>query len=111
MTISGHIGKVFYNKEPGNRLSITLLDSLPHCWNIKLGIAPDVQIGNHCIISSNAVIGSNTIIEDFVNIGANSTIGSNVLIGRGSEISANIHIPAEETIAKDSYIETTIPVQ
>lgn len=74
-------------------------------------IAPDVQIGNHCIISSNAVIGSNTIIEDFVNIGANSTIGSNVLIGRGSEISANIHIPAEETIAKDSYIETTIPVQ
>lgn len=47
MTISGYIGKVFYNKEPGKRLNITLLDSLPHCWNIKLGIAPDVQIKKH----------------------------------------------------------------
>lgn len=74
-------------------------------------IAPDVQIGNHCIISSNAVIASNTIIEDFVNIGPNSSIGSNVLIGRGSEISANIHIPAEKTIAKDSFIETALAIQ
>lgn len=70
-------------------------------------IAPDVQIGNHCVIGSNVVIASNTIIEDFVTIGPNSSIGSNVLIGRGSEISSNIHIPSEETIVKNSYIETT----
>ncbi|UIR56044.1 hypothetical protein LZQ00_17485 [Sphingobacterium sp. SRCM116780] len=69
-------------------------------------IAPDVQIGNHCIIASNAVITSNSVIEDFVNIGPNSSIGSNVLIGKGSEISGNINIPAEETIMRDSSIET-----
>jgi sugar O-acyltransferase (sialic acid O-acetyltransferase NeuD family) len=67
-------------------------------------IAPDVQIGNHCIIAGSAVIESNTIIEDFVNIGPNVSIGANVLVGRGSEIKANTRIEDEETIPKESII-------
>jgi len=67
-------------------------------------IAPDVQIGNHCVIAGSAVIESNTIIEDFVNIGPNVSIGANVLVGRGSEIKANTRIEDEETIPKESII-------
>ncbi len=67
-------------------------------------IAPDVQIGNHCIIAGSAVIESNTIIEDFVNIGPNVSVGANVLVGRGSEIKANTRIEDEETIPKESII-------
>ena len=67
-------------------------------------IAPDVQIGNHCIIAGSAVIESNTIIEDFVNIGPHVSVGANVLVWRGSEIKANTRIEDEETIPKESVI-------
>jgi sugar O-acyltransferase (sialic acid O-acetyltransferase NeuD family) len=61
-------------------------------------IAPDVQIGNHCIINHAAVVDHDCIVGDYTHIAPHSSlgggvmVGKSVLIGAGAVVTKNIAV-------------------
>ena len=51
-------------------------------------VAPDVQIGNHCIINHAAVVDHDCIVGDYAHIAPHSSLGGEVKIGKGVLIGA-----------------------
>ena len=67
-------------------------------------IAPDVQIGKHCIINHAAVVDHDCIVEDYTHIAPHSTLGGGVKVGKGVLIGAGAVILPGITIANYAVI-------
>ncbi|TDG94967.1 NeuD/PglB/VioB family sugar acetyltransferase [Cardinium endosymbiont of Culicoides punctatus] len=67
-------------------------------------LAPEVNIGNHCILNNGVIIDYQTQIHNLVQIGAGSVIGDNVIIEEGVYIGIGATIISGVTIQKGASI-------
>ncbi|WP_419241725.1 acetyltransferase [Cardinium endosymbiont of Nabis limbatus] len=72
----------------------------------QVNLAPEVRIGNHCVVHNGAIIESATHIHDWVEIGAGSIIGEHVTIEEGVFIGIGARIISNVTIQKGASIGT-----
>jgi acetyltransferase EpsM len=63
-----------------------------------------VEIGNHCIINTAAVIEHDCTIKDYVHICPNATLAGNVTIGEGAQIGVGAKVIQGVKIGKWSII-------
>jgi UDP-3-O-[3-hydroxymyristoyl] glucosamine N-acyltransferase len=82
--------KKFYPDADADYLDITLKPPSSKLFK-DVKFAPNVFLGDNCLIGRNTTIGPNTIIEKSVSIGNNCIIGSNVTI-KNSFIGNNVVI-------------------
>ena len=52
----------------------------------RVAINPDVTIGKHCIINTNATVEHDALIADFVHICPGVSLAGNVTIGEGTQV-------------------------
>lgn len=67
-------------------------------------IAPNVQIGNHCIINHAAVVDHDCIVGNYTHIAPHSSLGGNVKVGKGVLIGAGAVVLPGITIANYAVI-------
>ncbi|ROT47811.1 acetyltransferase [Candidatus Cardinium hertigii] len=67
-------------------------------------LAPEVAIGNHCVVHNGVIIEEQASIDDWVQIGAGSVIGAYVTLGEGVSIGIGARIVAGVSIQKGVHI-------
>lgn len=65
-----------------------------------VSVNPDVKIGRHCIINTNASIDHDCVLEDFVHISPNAALAGDVKVGEGTHVGIGACIIQGITIGK-----------
>lgn len=78
--------------------------------NTNVSLGPNITLGSHCILHTQATIEYDTIIKDFVQIGAGSVVGSgaqlheHVFVGTGATIIAGVEVGADASIGAGAVV-------
>jgi sugar O-acyltransferase (sialic acid O-acetyltransferase NeuD family) len=67
-------------------------------------VAPDVQIGNHCIINHAAVVDHDCLVGDYTHIASQTSLGGGVKVGKGVLIGSGAVVLPGITIANYAII-------
>jgi len=72
--------------------------------NAKVTLGAGVEMGQHCILHTGAIVDHKVKIGDFVQIGAGSIINSEVVIEEGAFIGSGVTVVSGVTIGKNARV-------
>ncbi|WP_026956393.1 NeuD/PglB/VioB family sugar acetyltransferase [Algoriphagus vanfongensis] len=72
--------------------------------NAKVSLGPGVEVGQHCILHTGAIVDHKVKLGDFVQVGAGTIINAEVDVKEGAFIGSGVTIVSGVTIGKNARI-------